>query len=378
MVSGVGLAAQGRAGAADTIERAARAFAELGAGVLEANALGYAALAALKAGQRDSAGRLGAQARSLAALLDVPGASGVASLVMGNLTQDEQELQRAQDLLEPRGTWAWHLAMATGQRPVPSVGAAVAPAVEVATNGHHPDASPSGGVSLRCLGGFSLTIDGHVVDDGAAKPMERSLLHLLAIRANEAVHREALIEALWPDAEPEAGRHRLQVAVSSLRRLLTSTDPDAARLLSRDGDAYRLSLPPGSEYDIEAFEAAVEAATKARARDDLPAERDALRQALALYGGPVLPGDGPVDWAQPTRTRLQGEVTDAAARLGALLLQDAQPQAAVEVARSGLAIDRYRDDLWKVLIEASERAGNYADAGQARRAYEAVLDELGV
>ena len=63
-------------------------------------------------------------------------------------------------------------------------------------------------------------IDGRTVDESAAKPMERALLHLLAARAGEQVHREALIEALWPEADPDAGLHRLQVAISSLRRLL--------------------------------------------------------------------------------------------------------------------------------------------------------------
>ena len=37
-----------------------------------------------------------------------------------------------------------------------------------------------------------------------------------------------------------------------------------------------------------------------------------------------------------------------------------------------------RDDLWKLLIEAADRSGHHAEAGQARRTYAAILDELGV
>lgn len=377
MIAGLGLAARGMPRAADTLERTARSFGELGAGVLEATALSYAALAASREGSTDVASRLATEARSLASLLEAPLASGVAALALGGLSHDERMLQRAREVLEPAGGWEPHrllagqAAEARPSEPEP---------VTVSANGvsHEQDGAVSAVVELRCLGGFSLAIRGTPVDDGAAKPMERALLHLLALRANEAVHREALIEALWPDADPDAGLHRLQVAVSSLRRLVGAAGGEGGALISREGDAYRLVLPEGSFNDLEQFEQAVDRAGRARSQAEPDAEKQALQDAIAAYRGPLLPGDGPAEWAIADRRRLQAAVTDSAARLGALMLQEDQPAAAADAARSGLAIDRYRDDLWKVLIEASERAGNYADAGQARRAYEAVLEELGV
>jgi DNA-binding SARP family transcriptional activator len=366
-MAGVGMAVHQLPRAGETVERGARMFGELGAGVLEASSLAYAALSALRTGGREYAGRLAQQARTMASLLDVPGAAGLAALTLGLVLDDERELHQAQQLLDPLGLAEWPQTLARHE-PDGSQ-----PPAEASTTGA---VGPT--VVLRCLGDFSMTINGNQIDESAAKPMERALLHLLCTRANEAVHREALIEALWPDADPDAGLHRLQVAVSSLRKILGATSPDGSGLLSREGDAYRLSLPPGSDVDVEAFEQAVERAERARGINDLPTEMQALREAVAAYRGPLLPGDGPAEWAVGVRTHLQGVVTDAAARLGALLLQDDQPQAAAETARAGLAVDRYRDDLWKVLIEGSERAGNYADAGQARRAYEAVLEELGV
>jgi DNA-binding SARP family transcriptional activator len=373
-MAGIGMAVRQMPWASETVERGARTFGELGAGVLEATSLAYAALAALRNEGRDNAGRLANQARSLAALLDVPGAAGLAGLALGLALDDERELRQAQQILDPLGLAEWPQTLA---------GLEARAAPEPAANGPvgrtlSTDRALPPTVVLRCLGDFSLTINGSSVDETAAKPMERALLHLLCARANEAVHREALIEALWPDADPDAGLHRLQVAVSSLRKILGAAGPDGTGLLSREGDAYRLSLPPGSDVDVAVLEHALERADRARGANDLVTEMQALREAIAAYRGPLLPGDGPAEWAVGTRTQLQGAVTDAAARLGALLLQDDQPQAAAETARAGLAVDRYRDDLWKVLIEGSERAGNYADAGQARRAYEAVLEELGV
>jgi DNA-binding SARP family transcriptional activator len=116
----------------------------------------------------------------------------------------------------------------------------------------------------------------------------------------------------------------------------------------------------------------------ARAAGDTAAEESALSAVLAAYGGPLLPGDGPADWVVADRGRFQATVAEAAARLASVRLQRDDHQSAAEAARAGLSVDRFRDELWKLLIEAAERAGNHAEAGQARKAYEAVLEELGV
>jgi DNA-binding SARP family transcriptional activator len=208
--------------------------------------------------------------------------------------------------------------------------------------------------------------------------MERALLHLLSIKAGSSVHREALIEALWPEADRDAGLHRLQVAVSSLRRLLSGGGMDGTQFLARHGDSYRLALPEGSVADILDLERAMQRSIVARAAGDSEAEQAALVAVMDSYAGPLLPADGPAEWVVGPRAEYQSMYTEAASRLAALHLQADDPQAAAEAARAGLAVDRYRDELWKLRIEASERAGNHAEAGQARRAYEAVLEEMGV
>jgi DNA-binding SARP family transcriptional activator len=423
-ICGVGMMREGRR-AVEMSERAGRAFSDLGAGVPESTVLGFGAIAALKSGDLEVAGRLAQKTRTLAGVLDAPWGMGLAALVVGTVFDDERELAWSRRVLQPLGSWEWHAELAglstggpaavllegdsgpiriqpAGERAAMSNGA-----VSNGPSGTRPISGDPGpirvqaadlstfaagsalpgteaakvdrpGVRLKCLGGFALSINGHPVDDSSAKPMERSLLHLLAMKADEPVHREALIEALWPDAELDAGRHRLQVAVSSLRRLLGGVDAEGAGLLARDGDSYRLALPGGSNVDILEVERAVQAATRARTTGDAGAEEEALAGALVAYGGPLLPGDGPANWVVERRSSLSGLASDAAARLATLHLQSDHPQAAAETARAGLAVDRYRDELWKLLIDAAERAGNHAEAERARRGYEAVLDELGV
>ena len=73
---------------------------------------------------------------------------------------------------------------------------------------------------------------------------------MLALHAGRPVHRELLVDAMWPQLDSTAGTHNLHVAVSSLRSVLEPGVPrGASRLLPRDGDRYVLALPEGSASD---------------------------------------------------------------------------------------------------------------------------------
>ena len=189
----------------------------------------------------------------------------------------------------------------------------------------HAKAGDTGGparprLRLRCLGGFALTIDGRPIDEAAAKPMERALLHVLAMRPGEQVHREALIEALWPEADPDAGLHRLQVAISALRRLT-----DGRVWLPATGCWFGRAIPTVWRFRTTPtatcgnFEAQLRRAAAARSSGDPLGEEAALDAALRLYAGPLLPGDGPADWVVGRRAALQGQAADAAVRLAAFV-----------------------------------------------------------
>lgn len=374
-IAGIRRLLRGDREAEERLTAAAASFQHLGAGVLETWLLAYAGAAALGRGSEESARNHASRARTMSSALDVPVAGAVAYLVLGALGQEPEGRGLARGTIEPCGTWPWHSAIVPGERVAAAERLEAAPSQSRARGEAGRDGVPA---RVRCLGGYEIEIRGSAVDESAAKPMERALLHLLSIRAGADVHRESLVASLWPDADAEAGLHRLQVAVSSLRRLLSAAGLDGNEMVVRSGDSYRLSLPEGSKVDVSEFEQAVGRAESARAAADAAGERRALEEALALYGGPLLPGDGPVEWAVEPRRWLARLYTDVAARLASLLLEEDEPRQAVRVARAGLVADRYRDELWKLLIDGAERAGNHAEAEQARRDYETVLADLGV
>ena len=223
-----------------------------------------------------------------------------------------------------------------------------------------------------------MTIEDHPVDLARLKPRPRAVLRYLALNAGRPVHREVLQETFWPEADPETGARSLHVALSALRReLAPRAGRGACELLVREGDAYRLTLPEASRIDLADFEQAAIEARTIRARGATQIAIEAFRAALAAYGGDVLPEDGPAEWAAGRRDRARAEAVEAARALAELLL-DGDPAGAADACAAGLALDSHHDPLWRLLVEARERAGDQAAATSARSGYARMLADLGI
>lgn len=249
-----------------------------------------------------------------------------------------------------------------------------------------PPAGPAGGgraapapaVQVQCFGGFALTVDGAPVDLNRVKPRPRKLLHLLALHAGTALHREVLIEALWPGVDPRVGARNLHVAVSVLRQCLQSKPVSGALRIERDGEDYRLAPAVAWSVDVVELGDLVERARRLQTGGDQAAAIGALTSALSLYRGELFPEDGPEEWVVRARERFRSLAVESACELADLLLADGDGLAAARACEAGLDADHTRDDLWRALEEAHELAGNHAAAAAAHRRYEKVLADLGI
>src|SRR4051794_23515557 len=116
-----------------------------------------------------------------------------------------------------------------------------------------------------------------------------ALTHSVGTRRNRPQPREALIELLWPDTEPAAGRGNLRFVLHSLRRQLELSDPSAepssASILIADRSTIRLD-PSAFTTDVAEFEAALQAAGRAAGAAGRVAGPAA---AVELYRGAVPP-----------------------------------------------------------------------------------------
>lgn len=240
-------------------------------------------------------------------------------------------------------------------------------------------AGPEDGLVLRCFGPLEVVLDGQPLDLGPIKPRVRSLLRVLALHAGRPVHKDRLVDWLWPgEGDVRVGTRNLQVAVSSLRQLLEpGVARGAAAIVVREGDTYRLQLGAGA-VDLVEFDDQVAVARHARAAGDTKQALAALDRALRLYRGELLADEGAAEWVAAERDRLRLAAADASQLRAELLVEAGQFADAAAEADRGLRIDQYRDALWRLLVAANTAAGDPAAARRSQERYDAVLRELGV
>ena len=147
-------------------------------------------------------------------------------------------------------------------------------------------------MELRLLGPFEVADGDRTLVIGGGR--QRKLLAILALRANEFVGSERLIEELWGEQPPETAAKALQGYISQLRKTLGHEV-----LLTRPG-GYILQVAPG-QLDVHRFEQLVDEARDAEPRE--AAEK--LREALALWRGPALADFAYDDFARTEIARLE-------------------------------------------------------------------------
>ncbi|MCB1820857.1 MAG: hypothetical protein KDI73_04660, partial [Candidatus Competibacteraceae bacterium] len=170
-------------------------------------------------------------------------------------------------------------------------------------------------VKIYTLGRFGLVVDDQPVTFGRKaqrKPLE--LLKILIAWGGRNVNQARIADALWPDADGDAGQQALTTTLHRLRRLLGHEHALSVR------DA-RLSLDPRYCWvDAWCLERRIsQTLTWVRevnggeaASADLAAATDVL---LPAYRGPFL-GQNPESWAIQTRDRLHNRYLKSLEELG--------------------------------------------------------------
>ena len=227
-------------------------------------------------------------------------------------------------------------------------------------------------MEFRILGPLEVSEAGRSLPLGGSK--QRALLALLLLSPNEPVSIDKLIEDIWADQPPEAGRKSLQVHVSRLRKALGA---GAGAMLTRP-NAYMIRVGRG-ELDLQRYEELVRKGRAALAADDPERAAEQLRDALELWRGPPLADLAFESFAQPEIARLE-ELRLAALedRIDAELALGRHAELVTEIEML-VADHPLRERLRRQLVLALYRAGRQSDALEAYRAARSVLiDELGL
>jgi DNA-binding SARP family transcriptional activator len=209
-------------------------------------------------------------------------------------------------------------------------------------------------LTARLLGRLWVVVDGQVVDTGSSRRTRNVLAYLLTHR-EAPVPRDVLMDVFWGNADPEAARNSVHVALSGVRRALRATG--AEPLLERRHDTYRFADHLDVWVDVEAFEQACRQGRRAEAAGDAMAALEAYGRAGQLYDGDFLADDPYVQWAGELRETLRAQANDVASRQVALYGRLGDDSSAVLVGRRVLAGDPCNEPVHQQLMASYARVG---------------------
>ena len=213
-------------------------------------------------------------------------------------------------------------------------------------------------LQVRLLGGFQVVIAGQPVRESVWRQKRAAaIVKLLALEPTHRLHREHLIDTLWPELESEAAANNLRVALHHARQGLRAAGAAADVFLTRDGEVIALGPPELITVDVDAFSTALRAAWQS-------IDPAASQAALDHYGGDLLPEDLYEDWASSQRTGLRTSYLTLLRRQASLHAQRGELGPAIAAYERLLAAEPLDEETHVALIRL------LAQHGQQRQALE--------
>lgn len=221
---------------------------------------------------------------------------------------------------------------------------------------------------VRMLGGFSVSVGNRSIEEGEWRLRKAaSLIKLLALAPRHRLHRERVMDLLWPEMSEKAAANNLRRVLHDARRTFEPAPATASsRYLRLRGDFIDLN-PEGLVWvDVEAYE---DTATIARRSRDLAF----YRTALDLYAGDLLLGDLYEPWAEDRREKLRGDYLTLLSELARLHEECGKYALAIDALKRVLSEEPDREEAHAHLIRLYALSGQ---AGEALRQYERLEEIL--
>jgi adenylate cyclase len=163
-------------------------------------------------------------------------------------------------------------------------------------------------------------------------------LALLACAPGRQLSREKIAATLWGDRDEELAKHNLRQVVLRMRRL------PVAGIFAIDD--MTLGLVEGRlQCDVWTFNALIRAGSAAALADAVALHRGAFLANVAIREAMW------DDWLQGERAGWDQTMVDCCVRLGGMVLESGDADAAIAAAHKAIQIDNYREDAHRLLMK---------------------------
>jgi DNA-binding SARP family transcriptional activator len=225
-------------------------------------------------------------------------------------------------------------------------------------------------VRVWLLGEFRISVGSRTIEHNQWRLRKAaSLVKVLALAPGHRLHREQVMDLLWPELGKQAASNNLRGAIHASR---TALDPERGSLYLASQDES-LVLCPGANLwvDVDAFEEATVSARRSR-------DPAAYRAAIELYAGDLLPGDRYEEWAETRREELRQLHLALLIELAGLYEERGEHEPAVDTLHRIATEDPIHEEAHAGLMRLYALSDRRAQAlAQYERLQKALSDKLG-
>lgn len=227
----------------------------------------------------------------------------------------------------------------------------------------------SGGVFVQLLGAVQIFKAGRPLAMRSGGKAEQ-LLSCLAMDARGGLHRETLIERIWPDTPMTQAGQCLTTLAHSLKAQLADALAGESPIVYAQG-RYALNLPGGVAVDVLEFESAVTSGLVSLSGGSASAAIESFERAITLYRGDLAAGADIAGLLE--RERLRAACLTTLARLADAHFELENYERALESALRLLGVDPCREDAHRMVMRSHVRLGARAQALHQYRLCQQIL-----
>jgi predicted ATPase/DNA-binding SARP family transcriptional activator len=229
---------------------------------------------------------------------------------------------------------------------------------------------------LFLLGSFRVELEGKMLEETAwPRRKVKQLLKVLALQPGYRLHKEQLLEYLWPELEPTSAANNLYRTLHLLRQTL---EPEGCRkaensyILFKE-EIVRLNPAKNIWVDVQAFRSLLE---QARIQPDSVSQ---FEEALKLYQGDLLEEDLYEEWVLPVREELRHKFQQALLTLAEAYRQTGNYLVAINLLHRILGQDQTNESAQRELMLVYALNGQRSEAlAQYQLCAQTLADELGL
>lgn len=229
-----------------------------------------------------------------------------------------------------------------------------------------PAAGAPGNLSVQLLGEIQVSVEGR----GRLKwrtSKEKELFAYLAVHYGSRVHRDVLLDELWPDEHYQKAKVYLHTCVSYLRRDLRQLGMEDAVIYEDE----KYSLIPALEHsDYREF---VE--TAATLLSSGGSHADSLERMVALYSGRLFRSED-YQWADEEVRHTEAAIEAQLLRLTQIYENQGDYGRMIAAGRRLLQHSPYNEEAYRILMKGYAGSGKHDEVYRVYEEMERKLDEL--